>query len=35
MDLNLLHLLEPMRGAAPDIVFDVIDALLHLLQSAG
>lgn len=33
MDLNPLHYLEPMRGMAPDVVFDVVDVLLHLLQS--
>lgn len=35
MDLNPLHYLEPMRGMAPEVVFDVLDALLHLLQSMG
>ena len=28
-----LHLLDSLRGRAPDVVLDVFDALLHLLQS--
>lgn len=35
MDLTPLHYFESMRGMAPDVVFDVIDALLHLLRSVG
>lgn len=33
MRLIILHLLEAVRGRAPDVVLDVFDALLHLLQS--
>lgn len=29
----VLHMLESLRGQAPEVVLDVFDALLHLLQS--
>lgn len=30
-----LHYFEPFRGQAPDVVLDVVDGLMHLLNSLG